>query len=192
MTKIGELEAFLSLSESNNQAQVISAPRIMVLNGEQASISQTSQVFDVSTQILTDATGNTSNNIQGKNVSRNNITLNFGVKPTVTPVGSIFLEIDMKREFPGALDVIANSRPINSRNAQTKVLVNNGQTIVIGGIYQNDESQGNDGFPVLKHIPILKWFFSSTNRTQARNELLLFLTPKLVDFKPRDSSHFIN
>ena len=163
-----------------------------MLNGEQANISQSSQIFDVSTQIFTDQAGGSSNNLQGKSVARNNITLSFSVTPTVTPLGSIFLEIDMKREFPGALDVIANARPINSREAKTKVLVNNGQTIVIGGIYQNDESQGNDGFPVLKDIPVLKWFFSSTNKKEARNELLLFLTPKLVDFKPTSESTFIN
>lgn len=185
---LGDLDLTLGLSETEGLAHVISAPRIMVLNGETATITQTTEAISVVTQ----QSGDTGNAI-GTSASKDEAKLSFEVSPQITALGSVFLDIKMTREFFGAIaDESTQARPKNSRQADTKVLVNNGQTIVIGGIYQHDETRSDEGFPILRHIPILKWLFSRFTTDQQRNELLLFLTPRVLDFTPTKNSIEIN
>ena len=171
---VGFLDAVISLSETDDTTNVISSPRILVLNGEQATISQQTEIVDrVST--ISDDGG------RQEAPQRTPVVLNFGVTPKITSIGSVFLDIDMKRDFAGTRAPGDTSRPVNSREAKTKVLVNNGQTVVIGGIYQNDQTSFKEGFPILKHIPILKWLFSQKTKDESRNELLLFVTPRVLN-----------
>ena len=172
---VGELDVTLGLSEAEDLINVISAPRVMVLNGERAKITQTTEDIDLVTTTQQGAGVSTS----PQRVSAN---LEFEVSPQITALGSIFMDIKMKREFFGPPEPESGSRPINSREAETKVLVNNGQTIVIGGIYQHDETRLDEGIPILRHIPILKWLFSRFTTDKQRNELLLFLTPRIMNF----------
>ena len=173
----GNLDVELGLSEAEDLIHVISAPRVMVLNGEKAKITQSTQSIDLNTTFPEGGGAPTTS------PTRVTANLDFDVSPQVTALGSVFMDIKMKRDFFGPPDAATGSRPLNSREAETKVLVNNGQTIVIGGIYQKDETSSNEGLPFLRHIPILKWFFSRTTRDQNRNELLLFLTPRVSEFK---------
>lgn len=171
---VGDLDLALGLSEIENLIHVLSAPRIMVLNGEKATISQQTEDIDVVTTQSDQTTQTAPQRIQA--------VLEFEVSPEVTAVGSIYMEINMRREFFGAQQGPQGARPKNSRSAKTKVLVGNGQTIVIGGIYQKDEARSDEGIPILRHIPILNWLFSKFTKSEQRNELLLFLTPRIVDF----------
>ena len=178
---IAQLDAFLGISEADGLARVISSPRVMVLNGEKAKISQSTETISVSTQ--QSRLGET----LGTSAQRTPIVLNFEVEPQITVVGSVFMSIKMRREFPGPIeDESTQARAVNSREAETRVLVKNGQTIVIGGIYQEDKTGSDEGIPILKHIPILKWLFTRTTSDNQRNELLLFLTPRVIDF-PEDA-----
>ena len=183
---VGDLELALGLSEIENLIHVLSAPRIMVLNGEKATISQSTEDIDIDTTVTQEGTQ--------RSPKRITADLKFDVSPTITSVGSIYMEIDMKREFFGAQQIVGDgtARPKNSRTAKTKVLVNNGQTIVIGGIYQKDSARSEEGIPLLRHIPILKWFFSTLAKSEQRNELLLFLTPRIVDFAEGSKPQEIN
>ncbi len=183
---VGDLDLALGLSEIENLIHVLSAPRIMVLNGEKATISQSTEDIDIDTTVTQEGTQRSPKRIQAD--------LKFDVSPTITSVGSIYMEIDMKREFFGAQQTVGDgtARPKNSRTAKTKVLVNNGQTIVIGGIYQKDSARSDEGMPLLRHIPILKWFFSTLAKSEQRNELLLFLTPRIVDFAGGSKPQEIN
>ena len=171
---IGELDITLGLSEAEDLIHVVSAPRIMVLNGERAKITQKTEDIDLITTTQ-----------QGAGTQRSpqrvSADLEFEVSPQITAVGSIFMDIKMKREFFGPPEAESGSRPVNSREAETKVLVHNGQTIVIGGIYQHDETESDEGIPILRHIPILNWIFSRFTRDEQRNELLLFLTPRIMN-----------
>ena len=176
---VGRLEAVLDLSEANNSAHVISSPRIMVLNGEEATITQSTETIDISTQ----QAANTGVGV-GTSAQRNPVVLQLKVKPKITSLGSVFMRIEMKRDFPGAIvDAGTRARPVNTRSASTKVLVSNGQTIVIGGIYQADETRFDEGLPILKNIPLLSWLFNTFNSDRAKNELLLFLTPRVMTIK---------
>ena len=183
----GDLDLALGLSEAENLIHVISAPRMMVLNGETAKITQKSEDIDESAIAIPGAGGATE-----KKSNRTPAALEFEVSPQITALGSVFMKIRMKREFFGPPESSGGARPVNSREAETKVLVNNGQTIVIGGIYQKDETQSTEGFPILRHIPVLKWLFSNFTTDESRNELLLFLTPRVMDFASAESSTKIN
>ncbi len=176
---VGTLDTVLDLSEAQNIVRVLSSPRVMVLNGEQATIRQSSETIDIATT----SSGNTGQAV-GTQARRNPIVMELKVKPKITVVGTVFMEITMQRDFPGSVaDPGTGARPVNSRTASTKVLVNNGQTLVIGGIYQKDQTRGDEGVPLLKRIPIIKWLFNRFTSGETMNELLLFLTPHVMDFK---------
>ena len=182
---LGDLDINLGLSEAEELIHVISAPRIVVVNGETAKITQKTQAIDLVTTTVQGGNTNTS-------PQRVSADLDFEVVPQITALGSVFMNVKMKRDFFGPPDATTGSRPINTREAETKVLVNNGQTIVIGGIYQKDESKSNEGIPILRHIPVLKWLFSRFTTDEERNELLLFLTPKVMEFNNTEESASIN
>jgi len=174
---LGQLEATLGIAEAEGQASILSSPRVLVLNGETAKITQTAETISVSSQV--DQTGQPI----GTTPQRTPASLEFQVTPQITALGSVFMEVKLKREFfEASQEAQSGARPKNSREAETKVLVNNGQTIVIGGIYQQDEQRADEGFPVLRHIPILKWLFSKVTKQKQKNELLLFLTPRVLNF----------
>ena len=170
----GDLDISLGLSEVEGEARVISAPRVLVLNGETATINQSSESISPKTTTTTTETTTSA--------ERDTADLSFKVTPNITSLGSVFMDIDVTRQFFGARETVTRARPKFTRSAKTKVLVNNGQTVVIGGIYQYDEQKGEEGFPILRHIPILNLFFARFTKDQQKNELLLFLTPRVLEF----------
>lgn len=173
---LGNLNATLALAETDSLVKILSSPRVVTINKEKANITQKGQVITV--QTIRDAQGT-----ETKNPIRSEFTLNLGVTPQVTAEGSVIMDVEVTREFPGAEDAKAGARPINSRSAKTKVLVADGQTAVIGGIYSSDNTTTESGVPWLRHIPVLGWLFKSRIRADTRNELLIFLTPKILNIK---------
>lgn len=172
---LGELGAILSLAESETMVKILSSPRIVTLNNETAQITQEGQILTNSTVV--DQAGN-----KKSSVERTPLTLSLNVTPQITAAGSVILDVKVKRQFASGLDVVTEARAVNTREAQTKVLVDNGQTAVIGGVYQSDNSQGESGVPVLKDIPVLGWLFKSRAKDFQKNELLIFLTPRVINF----------
>lgn len=177
---IGDINAALSLAESDAMVKILSSPRVVTMNREKASIEQKGQIITI--QTLRDAQGQTTRSSSSKDFS-----LKLQVTPQITAVGSVILDVDVTREFPGSIvDAQSGARPINSRKADTKVLVNDGQTAVIGGIYSADNTTTENGVPWLKDIPVLGWLFKSRIRQDSRNELLIFLTPKILNIKDQE------
>ena len=174
----GNLDATLSLAQADSLVRIISSPRVVTMNKEKAEISQKGQVISI--QTIQPAGG-------GDPITtptRIDVELKLVVTPQITNEGSVVLEVDLLRQFAGAaVDVNGVERPINSRAAKTKVLVPNGQTAVIGGIYQSDENIGEIGTPGLKDIPVLGWLFKQKSTERIKNELLLFLTPRILNAK---------
>lgn len=171
---LGDLSATLSLFEREGSAKVVSSPRVMTLHNEKAQINQTTQIPLI-----------TSNAVAGgastESVTFQPVKLSLGVTPQVTNDGSVIMNLEVNRDF--AEEIVSQrtqARPISSRAATTKVLVKNGQTAVIGGIYQSDMTVGETKVPILGDIPILGWFFKSQSKDQNKNELLIFVTPRIV------------
>lgn len=176
----GNLSARLGLAQSDSLAKVISSPRIVTMNRTEAEISQQGEVISISS--ITDQSGK-----QTTTAIRTPVQLKLTVTPQITSEGSVILEVNVQRQFAGAVaEATTQARPVNTRAAKTKVLVPNGQTAVIGGIYQNDETTLEQGVPVLKDIPVLGWLFKGKQTDRAKNELLIFLTPRILN--PQEQS----
>ncbi|MBT4761247.1 MAG: type IV pilus secretin PilQ [Bdellovibrionaceae bacterium] len=174
---LGSLNAAIALEETKNTVKVISSPRIMALNNEEAEITQTGQVLTKRIEVTTDGR-------ESVTVTPRTFAMTLKVTPQVTASGSVLLELDVARQFPGALD--SGERPINGRTAKTKALVQNGQTAVIGGIFQNDYLKGENGIQGLKDIPFFGWLFKNKKLDRTKTELLIFVTPRVM---PLDKSY---
>lgn len=156
-------------------AKVISAPRISTMNREESLILQKGEDISVI------KTRNEQTNTVTTSEKRTQFSLELKVKPQITADGAVIMDLDVKREFLGArADAETGARPVNTRSARTKILVRNGQTAVIGGIYTSDELEGKNGVPGLMHIPILGWLFKNRAIDRSKNELLIFLTPRIL------------
>nr|BFD58628.1 hypothetical protein CKG001_07350 [Bdellovibrio sp. CKG001] len=170
----GTLSAALSLNEINDQVKIISAPRISTMSNEKAEISQTTEV--PVRQVTQNGTA-TQETFQFKP-----LTLKLDVTPQVTADGSVIMKVLVNRQFRGA-DVSSAGQgafAVNSREANTRILVKNGQTAVIGGIYQSDATDGETGVPWFREIPVLGHLFKTKNITKEKSELLIFLTPRIL------------
>lgn len=171
----GTLQAALALSEVEEQVKVISSPRIMTMTNEKADINQTTEV--PVRKVTPNATGPAQESFEFKP-----LTLKLEVTPQVTADGSVIMKVSVNRQFRGG-DVSSAGQgafAVNSREANTRVLVRNGQTAVIGGIYQSDAVDGENGTPWLREIPVISYLFKSKNISKTKSELLVFLTPRII------------
>jgi type IV pilus assembly protein PilQ len=142
---------------------------------EKATITQAGEQVTISTTV------NNVSNDRTKQEKRTPLTLELAVTPQITSDNSVIMDVEMKRQFAGApVDPDTQAAPINTRTAKTKILVRNGQTSVIGGIYQNQDSVADNGIPLLKDLPVLGWLFRARSKTKDKNELLIFLTPRIM------------
>lgn len=172
---LGDLTASIALAERDSLAKVISSPRISTMNREKATITQSSENIAIITSRSDTSTTLT------KSATRTPFSLELNVTPQITNDGGVIIDLDVKRQFLGATaDEELQARPVNTRSAKSKILVRNGQTAVIGGIYTSDETEGNTGIPVLKNLPVVGWLFKSKSFGRSKNELLIFLTPRIL------------
>ncbi|MEZ4872224.1 MAG: hypothetical protein R2827_08250 [Bdellovibrionales bacterium] len=171
---LGDITARLAVEENEGNVKVIASPRIVTINNQAATITQQGEVLSPTT--VTNANGLTTDR-----VDRIPFSLSMNVTPQITANGSVIMTISLNRSFPGAQDESSGTRPVNSRSANTRVLVDNGQTAVLGGIFQNDVTSSEQGLPVLKDIPVIGWLFKSKSLTRVKTELLLFLTPNIIE-----------
>ncbi len=170
---LGDLAATLALYENQSSVKVLSSPRIVTLHNEPAEINQSIDIPLLSETVTAQGTSRT--------VTFKPVTLKLGVTPQITNDASVIMAIDVKRDFVGSVvDQTTQSRPINTRSAKTKVMVRNSQTAVIGGIYQSDQTIGESKVPWVADVPILGWLFKNRNNDSNKNELLIFLTPRIL------------
>jgi type IV pilus assembly protein PilQ len=160
----------LSALESSGEGKIISTPRVTTLNGEKAMISQGTKIPYVTTSQ------------DGTNVSFENAELKLDVTPEINPDGSVILDIKASNSAVGTVYQTSNGETpaIDEKKAETKVLVRDGQTTVIGGIFIENDRTSNTGVPWLKDIPFLGHLFKSTSTSKERRELLIFITPRIL------------
>ena len=173
---VGSLSAELNLAETKGYARVVSSPKVVTLSGKKASITRNAPILIPKSVTSNVGTSNTEVKFEPLDIK-----ISLDVTPRITPSGSVFMDVQISRSSPGPRSGKEGEAVAISRSAQTQVLVKNGHTVVIGGIYQYDEISGNAGVPFLRHIPFLKFLFSDTTFSTTKNELLVFLTPKLID-----------
>ncbi len=160
----------LSALENKGAVKIISAPKITTLDNIKALIGQ-----GVSIPIsVTSAAGVNTVFVEAK--------LQLEVTPHITQEGSIVMLIKVAKNEPDFSRTGARGDPtILKKEAETQVMVHDGDTTVIGGIYTRKTSDTSNGIPVLSHIPILGWLFRHSSYDDERTELLIFITPRIVN-----------
>ena len=109
--------------------------------------------------------------------------LKLEVTPQITPEGSLILEVDVNKDSVGALT--PSGYAINTKHVKTQVLVENGGTVVIGGIYEQSDKDDDARVPALGELPVFGWLFKNQQRVARRTELLVFITPRVIaELKP--------
>ncbi len=161
------LDLQMKALESNGNGKVISTPRVTTLNGEKALISQGTTIP------YQTVSGD------GTETEFVDAVLKLEVTPVINPDSSIILDILATNDSP-SLTSGASAPSIDTKKAQTKVLVRDGETTVIGGIYVESISDSADGIPGLMNIPVLGHFFKTSNKQTVKDELLIFVTPRIV------------
>lgn len=158
----------ISAAESENNTKVIASPRLITANQSEAVIRQGKQIaVEEST-----SSGATS-------VSFRDAVLELSVIPHITPNDKVILELNVKQDVLGHFT--DNGQPtIDTKSIRTQVLVDNGATIVLGGIYSRTESEGIERLPFLNQIPLLKHLFQDQSILTDRDELLIFVTPTII------------
>ncbi|NOY53691.1 MAG: type IV pilus secretin PilQ [Deltaproteobacteria bacterium] len=161
------LDARLSLAQSKNEAKVISSPRIMTIDNQKADVVQGEDIpYSTVSQ----------NGTQIQFVKAN---LELIVTPHVTAENTLLLDVETHRDSAGTVGS-SGAPPITRNTASTTVLLNDGETTVIGGIYIIDKTKSRVGVPWLMDVPYLGKFFRRDKVTNSKKELLVFLTPKII------------
>jgi len=162
------LDARLSLMETKGEIKIISSPRIVTLDNKQATISQGQEIPYTT---VDDGEADT---------EFKDALLQLQVTPHVTPDNRISMKIYIEETELGEAQIAGQEPPLNTKNAETELLVNDGDTIVIGGIIQQTDREGMGGVPYLSKIPLLGHLFKNTSRSSEKTELLIFITPTVV------------
>jgi len=164
------LDVTLQAAENEGLVNILSAPKVATLNNERAEIQSG---FQIPIQTVSNNT---------VSVQFVNATLRLSVTPQVTAEGTVLMDINIQKRNPEfALQVAgANAAPISTQEARTRVIVRDGGTTVIGGIYEVSTNEGEDRVPGLANIPILGHLFKNRRREDQNTELLIFITPRVM------------
>lgn len=168
----GDITASLALAEKNDEIKILSSPKVIVLNNVQSTIKQVTQV---PIRRVTAVQAGVERSAEFRDLE-----LLLQVTPQITFSGNVILKILLKRDFAGEKDEELGAVEINKREANTQILVKNGQTAVLGGVYQSDANKTEEGTPFLKDIPILGYLFKRNSREERKNELAIFIKPTIL------------
>jgi type IV pilus assembly protein PilQ len=162
------IHANLQAMESEGKGKIISSPRIITLDNKAAYIEQG---LEIPYQVLEEGS---------YSLKWQSAVLRLDVTPHITPDGRISMKIIAKKDAPDRSIIVQGAPAIDKKEAGTELLVNDGDTIVIGGIITKEVTLTKGGVPGLSKIPLLGWFFRSHSRTEQERELLIFVTPTIV------------
>jgi len=162
----------LSAAQAETQANIISSPRVITANQKEATIEQGVEIP------YQQSASSGATTIQFKKA-----VLSLKVTPQITPDNRIILDLDVKDDSVGQVVVASggvNVPSIDTREISTQVLVNDGQTVVLGGILQTTQREDDTKVPYLGDIPVLGHLFKNTKHQDDKDELMIFITPKIV------------
>jgi type IV pilus assembly protein PilQ len=162
----------LSAAQAETQANIIASPRVITANQKEATIEQGVEIP------YQQSASSGATTIQFKKA-----VLSLKVTPQITPDNRIILDLDVKDDAVGTVVVTSggvNVPSIDTREIATQVLVNDGQTVVLGGILTTTQREDDTKVPYLGDIPVLGHLFKTTNHKDDKDELMIFITPKIV------------
>jgi type IV pilus assembly protein PilQ len=165
LTRLLNLE--ISAAEADGKGKIVSSPRIVTADQVKALIEQGTELpYQQAT-----SSGATS-------IAFRKANLKLEVTPQITPEGNIILNVDVNKDSVGRSTT--NGFAIDTKHIQTQVLVENGGTVVIGGIYEQNDREDETKVPLLGDIPVVGNLFKTKTRTASKTELLVFLTPRML------------
>jgi type IV pilus assembly protein PilQ len=158
----------IAAAQENHQTQVIAHPKLLTVNLQEAHIKQGKQIAYQETS----ASGATSLTFQ-------EAALELKVIPMITPEHDIVLSLMVKQDVIGSLQI--NGQPtIDTKSIQAQVRVKDGETVVLGGIYSQVDNHQRRDVPWISHIPLIGLFFQEKRALDDKDELLIFVTPRVV------------
>jgi general secretion pathway protein D len=168
--------ATIQALDSVTDVRALAAPSLVVRNNEAATITVGTQVPVQSTSIVT---GGNDNLISSAQYVSTGVTLT--VTPRINPGGLVYLDIDQEVSNPGTPAVPGANPPISNRNVTSKVAVQSGSTVFLGGLIQETETEGRSGVPYLNRIPGIGALFGSRTSSKVRTETIVMITPTVID-----------
>lgn len=180
----GNVKAVLNALAEKSLVKVISTPSLMVLDNHTASIVVGNQQPIRSTETVTDG-GNRTTSIQYKDTG-----VSLAVTPSVNAGDMVTMQINQAVTDVGAEDSATGQRTFLQRQIGSKVAVRSGETLVLGGLIRDNDTNGSNGVPLLHEVPLLGGLFGTKSRQATRTELLVIITPRVVrsDQDARDVS----
>jgi type IV pilus assembly protein PilQ len=163
----------LSALEADSRGKVVSSPRVVTADNQKASIEQGTEI-----PYVTPGTGNSPATVQFKKA-----VLRLDVTPQITPDNRIIMTVEIRKDSVGQFVPVQGGGfvpSIDTKNVITQIAVNNGDTAVIAGIYEETLNNDVTKIPFLGDLPYLGYLFKTTNKNIEKTELLIFLTPRIV------------
>jgi type IV pilus assembly protein PilQ len=157
----------LSALQADGKGKIISSPRVITADKNEATIEQGTEIP------YQQATSSGATAVQFKKA-----TLSLKVKPQITPDNNVIMSLRVNKDSVG--QVTAGGPAIDTKQVSTEVLVENGGTVVIGGIYTQEERSTTNKVPVLGDLPYVGFLFKNNEKTDDRRELLIFITPRIL------------
>ena len=161
----------LSALEATGRGKIVSSPRVVTADQEKATVAQGEELPYQA------ATSSGATNVQFRKAA-----LRLEVQPQITPEGNVILDVDVSKDSVGRATTAGFA--IDTKQVKTKVLVENGGTVVIGGIYTQVEKDELNKVPLLGDLPFVGNLFQNKQRVSNKTELLVFITPKIVSDRP--------
>ncbi|MGD8547096.1 MAG: type IV pilus secretin PilQ family protein, partial [Thiohalophilus sp.] len=163
------IELELSAAQAEGESEIISSPRVITSNQQEAVIESGQEIPYQEAS----SSGATS-------VSFKKAVLSLKVTPQITPDDRVIMDLEVSKDNPDFGNLVLGVPPINTQSVATQVLVNNGETVVLGGVYEQTKSNTVNRVPFFADLPIVGALFRSRSELDEKNELLIFVTPKIV------------
>ncbi len=171
------LDLQLSAMQATGNGKILSSPKLLTLNNKEARISSGTDI-PVRTVSSTAYTGEGSVNTAAVQIISASLLLS--AIPSITNDNRIIIKIKVEKSEPDFTHKVDGIPTITKRNANTELVVNNGETVVLGGILTKNEGVSEAGVPFLSDIPILGWLFKKKSKFENQTELMIFITPTIV------------
>lgn len=175
LTRILNLE--IAALQSDGVGKIISSPRVITANNVKAKIEDGTEIPYVTTT--------NSGGVITQTVSFKPAKLVLEATPQITPEGTVKMNLIVKKEEADWTRAVLNNPPIKSSIVETNVVVENGGTVVVGGVYITSSQVSTEKVPVLGDVPFLGWLFKYKSDLGSRRELLIFITPRIISEKMR-------
>ena len=158
----------LSALQTEGKGEIVSNPRVVTADLKKATILQGQ---DIPYKTVSEA---------GTDTEFKEAVLKLEVTPQITPDDRIRMDLKVSKNAPSGSLIIGGEPAIDKREVETQVLVNNGETVVLGGVFEQDRRKGQDKVPLLGDIPLLGYLFQRNSTTTTKRELLIFVTPQIL------------